>query len=262
MTTVSQNVVRDGIRLSVGTFTAIAIKAPQRVDRDTARIALLIAPIAVLPIGVLVGVVAWLGHLAALPNIVTGALAVAAGALGNRAFHLDGLADTVDALSASYDRDRALAIARTGDVGPAGATALVLTLLVQAGSVGALAATTWGPALVALCWCAARAAASVGLRRGVRPARDDGLGRTFAESVPVAAALAQWLLIAGAFTAVLSLLGSNVFAGPAVVAVTALAVLLLIGHVTNRLGGIIGDAVGACVEVAFAALLVLSVAAL
>ena len=262
MTAVSQNALRDGVRLSVGTFTAIPVKAPTAVGTAVAAVALLIAPIAVLPVGVLVGVVAWLGHLAALPSIVSGALAVAAGVLGNRAFHLDGLADTVDALSASYDRDRALAIARTGDVGPAGATALVLTLLVQAASVGALAANSWGPILVALCWCAARAAASVGLRRGVPPARNDGLGRTFAESVPVGALFAQWLIVAGAFAAAFALLDSNAFAGPAIVAATGLLVWLVVRHVTSRLGGIIGDAVGASVELAFAAFLVLAVAAL
>ena len=59
-----------------------------------------------------------------LPTLVTGVLAVAVLALGSRALHLDGLSDTVDGLTASYDRERSLAVMRTGTSGPAGTAAL------------------------------------------------------------------------------------------------------------------------------------------
>ena len=49
--------------------------------------------------------------------IPLGALAISAGAWATRGFHLDGLADTADALASSYDRERALTVARLGDVG-------------------------------------------------------------------------------------------------------------------------------------------------
>ena len=41
----------DGLRLSVGTLTAIPVAAPSRIDRDVARSAMILAPLAVLPIG-------------------------------------------------------------------------------------------------------------------------------------------------------------------------------------------------------------------
>ncbi len=254
------NVLVDGARLAVGTFTAISVKPPSQVNQATAKVALLAAPFAAAPVGAVMGLVAYLATLAALPQLVVGALAVGVGVLGNRAFHLDGLADTVDALASSYDKDRALAVARTGDVGPAGATALVLVLLVQTAAAGAFSQLAWGPVLLGFYWCAARAAASIALRRGVRPAREDGLGQTFAESVPLPAVIGLWLLLTAAATAITVVIGQSPWAGPAAMIGAVTGSLVLVRRVTQRLGGIIGDAVGAVVEVAFAAMLVLALA--
>ena len=41
----------DGLRLAVGTFTAIPVPAPRRITRPTARAAMILAPLATLPIG-------------------------------------------------------------------------------------------------------------------------------------------------------------------------------------------------------------------
>ncbi len=245
----------DAVRLAVGTFSAVPVPPPRVVDRPTAGLALLLAPLAVVPIGVLVAGVAWAARELTLPSLATGVLAIGVGGLGTRAFHLDGLADTVDALAASHDRERSLAVARTGDVGPAGAAALVLVLLLQCSAAGALVTATWGPVAVGLVWCLARAAATVGLRRGVPAARADGMGATFAGSVPTAALLVQWLLAGAALAGSALLLGSTVVAGVLVCALALVTVMLLVRHVVRRLGGIIGDAVGASVELCLAVLL-------
>lgn len=247
----------DAVRLSVGTFSAVRVPPPRRVDRPTAGIAVVLSPLAVVPVGLLVVLVAWAGRELGLPALVTGALAIGAGAWTTRGFHLDGLADTADALASSYDRERALTVARTGDVGPAGAATLVLVLLVQAASAGTIAGRwSWGPAAVGVLWCLARAGASVGLRRGVPAARRDGMGATFADSVPVAALAVVWLAALAVGAGVTMLTGASIPEGIVAVAATLLVVLLLVRHVVLRLGGIVGDAIGASVEVALAALLV------
>ncbi|HCE60933.1 MAG TPA: adenosylcobinamide-GDP ribazoletransferase, partial [Janibacter terrae] len=122
----------EGLRLAVGTFT----RSPSgrvTITPDTARTALLLAPLAVLPLAlqvVLVGLTVEIG----VPPLVAAGLALGVLAHGSRGMHLDGLADTVDGLGAGWDRERALEIMRRGDVGPMGAVALVVVLLVQAGA--------------------------------------------------------------------------------------------------------------------------------
>lgn len=245
----------EALRLSVGTFSAVPTRPPRRVDRATAGLATVIAPLAVLPVGLLVAAVAWVAREAGLPWLAVGALAVGAGAIATRGFHLDGLADTVDALASSYDRDRALAVARTGDVGPAGASALALILLLQSAAAGTIAGADWGPAAVGAVWCLARAGATVGLLRGVPAARADGLGAAFAGSVPVVGFAVVWLLVAAAGCALAGAIDQPMLRGVAAAAIALAACALLVAHVTRRLGGIVGDAIGACVELALAALL-------
>ncbi|GAA3541969.1 adenosylcobinamide-GDP ribazoletransferase [Aeromicrobium flavum] len=245
----------DAVRLSVGTFSAVPVPAPRRVDRATAGIAVALAPLAVLPVGGLVAALAWAGRELALPAVAIGALAIGAGAWATRGFHLDGLADTSDALASSYDRERALTVARTGDVGPAGAVALVLVLLLQAASAGALASWAWGPVAVGVLWCLARAAATVPLRRGVPPARPDGMGATFAGSVAVPALAAVWVLVLLIASVVAVVVDRPVLQGVSVVLLTLAVVFAFVHHVARRLGGIIGDLVGASVEIALAVLL-------
>src|SRR5699024_4511702 len=99
---------------------------------------------------------------------------------GNRAMHMDGLADTVDGLTASYGRERALEVMRASDVGPAGVVALVLVLLTQATALAAVAVRPYGWLLVGLSVCGSRAALSISCRRGVPSARPDGLGNAVA----------------------------------------------------------------------------------
>ena len=62
------------------------------------------------PLAVAVTLVALAGHGLDLPIPVAALLALGATILGNRAFHLDGLSDTVDGMAASYDRELAFTI--------------------------------------------------------------------------------------------------------------------------------------------------------
>jgi adenosylcobinamide-GDP ribazoletransferase len=238
--------------LAAGTLTAIPTPAPRAVDRRTAGLAMILAPLAVLPLGLVVGAIA----LAGLPQLLKGILAVGVLALGTRAFHLDGLADTVDGLAASHDRERSLAIMKTGDIGPAGAAALILVLGLQA--VGfAYVLDGWRGAVVAVvAVIGSRVALATCCARGVPSARPGGLGDTYTQTVSLPVTTALWAVLAAGLTAAAHGFGLAWWRGPIAVAVAGATVGLLIVHVRRRLGGVTGDVFGASIELALAALLV------
>ncbi|MBA2952910.1 adenosylcobinamide-GDP ribazoletransferase [Nocardioides sp. MAH-18] len=228
----------DAWRLAVGTLTAVPVAAPRQVDRTTARNALLLAPLAVLPLGIIVAAVLILGRTADLPPLATGFLAVGGLALGSRGLHWDGLSDTVDGLTASYDRERALAVMKTGTSGPAGVLATVVVAGVQAAAFGAL---TDEVVIAGTLVCLSRCALWIACCTRVPAARPDGLGVGFTATVPVLVAAPAVLLL-------------GVTGG--------LVVLALVAHAVRRLGGVTGDVMGAAVELALATMLVSAVAVL
>jgi adenosylcobinamide-GDP ribazoletransferase len=235
----------DGLRLALTTFTVLPLRAG-RVDRAAAGVAMLLAPLVGALLGLVLAGAAYLLRSAHVPGVVLGAVVVGLGALLTRGLHLDGLADTVDGLGSYAGRERALEIMRGPEVGPFGVVALVLVLLVQAGSVASLVGTAEPRAYAALpvALATGRLAALAGCVRGVPAARPDGLGALVAGSVgrvPVA-------------LAVLAVVAAAVLAGPVRGPVAVLgglgAALLLLRHARRRLGGVTGDVLGALVEVA------------
>lgn len=246
----------DALRLSLGTLTLLPVPPPRRVDRRTAAAAMGLAPFAALPVAALGAAVAWALAAADAPPMLTAALALAALALGSGALHLDGLADTADGLAVPGDRARSLEVMRRGDVGPAGAAALVLVLLVQVSALAGLAARELALS-TAITFClavvASRAVLALACARGVPAARPEGLGRGVAGSVhPMISALVVVLV-----AAVAGSLDGWRGAGGVLAAVAAVGLLLLVAG--RRLGGVTGDVMGACVEVALAAYLVTQV---
>jgi adenosylcobinamide-GDP ribazoletransferase len=247
------NPTADGLRLAVGTLTAVRVRPPGRVDRPTARVAMVLAPVAVLPLGGLAAAVGGLGALAGLGPLVVAALTIGAVALGSRGLHLDGLADTADGLGSGYDRTRALEIMRRGNVGPMGVTTLVVVLVAQ---IAAMLARPGGFVLVGVLVCLSRSALLLACARGVPPARPDGLGAMVAGVVPRAGTVAGLLVTAGIAAAVVPIAGSAWWWGPLAVLVAGLAVAGLLTRCVRRFGGITGDVMGATIEIALLALLV------
>jgi adenosylcobinamide-GDP ribazoletransferase len=80
--------------------------------------------------------------------LVAAALGTALGVFITGAFHEDGLADVVDGLGGSADRDRALIIMKDSRVGAFGAIAIVLALLCKVALL-ALLGDVSGPLMVA-----------------------------------------------------------------------------------------------------------------
>ncbi len=248
----------DVMRFSVGTLTAIPVKPPRTVDREITVPGILLAPVFVLPLGLAVGLVLWIGREAGLAPIAVAAAAVALLALGSRAFHLDGLADTADALTCGYDPERSLEIMKRGDAGPAGASAIALVLAIQIGALTALQSSHWGPLVAVVIVCVARGVASVMSLRGVPAARSSGLASTYVSTMSPGVVSAIWLVWITLLTGVLMLNDRPWWLG-LVCAAGALSVAAwLIRRSIRRLGGVAGDVYGAAVEISLAVMLLLA----
>lgn len=239
--------VIDGLRLAATLFTVAPLPA-RPVDRSSAAVAMACAPAVGAVLGaVLGGVLVGLDALRA-PPLLAGVVVVGAAALLTRGLHLDGLADTADALGSYRSRERALEIMKQSDVGPFGVVAIVLTLLAQAAAVAALPARGWSAALAGVVAATAtgRAAATWACRRGVVAARPGGMGALVAGTVGGPALLVGTAAVAA--VAVPAVPGRP-WQGPAAVLAALAVALLLHRHLVRRFGGITGDVLGAAIEV-------------
>ncbi|GAA3554625.1 adenosylcobinamide-GDP ribazoletransferase [Nonomuraea rosea] len=277
-----------GLRFAIGTLSVFPVRV-ERVDREVAGQAMVLAP----AVGLVLGAVAGLPLLLPASPLLGAALAVGLLAVLTRGLHLDGLADLADGLGSGKPADQALDIMKKSDIGPFGVMALVFTLLVQvaalaeagatsgatagttaAATAGAMTGATNGAGFAALVTaCAAgRLALTWACRAGVPAARPGGLGAMVAGTVrpsvawaaTVAATVAA-LLASAAIGFVGSLdsqdsQGSQGLAGVVVPPIALLiglgAALLLLRHARRRLGGVTGDVLGALVETATATTLV------
>ena len=211
------------------------------------------APLFPLVGAVVGGAVALAGSLMAreLPPLLAAALALAAGALLTGALHLDALADVADGLGGST-REDALRIMREHTVGAYGAVALISSLLVKTFALAELLGIDGGAwALVAA--GALSRAAIVPLAVALPYARaGDGKGRVLDGAGRPAAVAAGLLGIALSLS----------FGLRGIVLAAAVAALTLGWgrFCRRRFGGVTGDLLGACCELAETLVLVLCVA--
>ena len=251
--------IQDGVRLAIGTLTAVPVKAPRTVDRSSARVAMIVAPLAVLPIAVAAGAVGELGALVRLPPFVLAVLILATFALGSRGLHLDGLADTADGLTASYDRERALDVMRRGNTGPAGAATLILVLLLQAGALTSVLTRPWGVLCGVGLLCLARSSLLVTCLHGIPAARPAGLGRNRGRRRAEIRRAARWPRGGRCRRRLLFIVsgdrGGRAWS-PSWSPPCAIGVLVL--RCRKRFGGITGDVLGASIEIAATALLLVA----
>ena len=218
-------------------------------------------------VGAIVGVV---GAVALLvlgerAPLAAGGIAIGAVALVSGVLHLDGLADTADALAAptpaASDRAR-----KDPAVGPAGVAAIAIVVLVDVGLLATLAAPGDDPAAVAGPLAAAVATvvagsgsravpvlAAVLLRRASRDGAGEGLGGWFASRIGWGSAV-----LTGGSALAIALVASIVLNRPAFVVGTlsGMAIgILFAGWLAAVRHGLDGDGLGATVEVGFAAVL-------
>lgn len=210
----------------------------------------------------LVGAV--VGLVGAVPLVLAGTtqpvlaslLAVASMAVLTGVLHLDGLADTADALVAPYPAAAERA-RKDPAVGPGGVVALLLVLATEVAALGGIAASGGG-------WLAA-AALVVGttvartipvLAVQIVPGRvpSDGFAGWFARRVKPSDGVVAVVLAAGLTVAVAVAAGSPIVAfGGAIGAVVGLAIAMAIASLRGQLDG---DGLGAIVELALVAVLI------
>ncbi|MFT3873003.1 MAG: adenosylcobinamide-GDP ribazoletransferase [Nocardioides sp.] len=246
----------DSWRLAVGTLTALPVRPPAAVDRAVARGAILLAPLAILPVaalavGVGLGVRGWTSSPLLAAVLMVGVLA-----WGTRALHWDGLSDVADGLAASYDRERSLTVMRSGSSGPAGTVTVLIVAGIQIAALAALCDTWRGAALGAVGVCVARGALTVCCARGVPGARQDGLAVTFVETVPRIWVAAVWLVGAAVLSGAAGWSGVPWWHGAVAAALGLTAGAVVVRVAVRRLGGVTGDVFGAAVELSAAAILV------
>jgi len=209
---------------------------------------------------------AGIGLVASIPLVLPGAaapaiaglLAVALLAVASGALHLDGLADTADALVA-HGPDRAERARRDPAIGAAGGVALVILLGLEVAAIAQLLVSGGsGFAVLALVFAAAAGrAVAVGIAAGARSkVTRGGLAEGFVGTVAardaVLAALAPAVVLVVALVATRSApLAAGLAGGVAIGAVLA------VGVVRAR-GSLDGDGLGAAVELAEAAVLVVT----
>lgn len=237
-----------GFRLAVTTFTVLPVR-PGRVDRSAAAVAMAVAPLVGAGLGCcLAGALLGLSYVGT-PTLVAAAVMIGLAAAVTRGLHLDGLADTVDALGSHRGAAAALEIMRRPDIGPFGVVALVVVLLVQTSAVAAVTADRAWPAVLATvvtATAAGRLAVTWACRRGVPAARPDGLGALVAGTQGRLATLAGTVAVAAVAVAAVP---GRPWQGPLVVLLGALVWLGLLRHLVRRLGGVTGDVLGYGVEI-------------
>lgn len=247
----------DALRLTVGTLTRFPTRPPDVVGRRTAGRAMLLAPLTAFPPAVVLVIMQVAVAHGRLPAYLAAVLAVAALAWWSRGLHLDGLADTADGLASGYDRERVLDVMHRSDIGPTGVVTLVLVLLLQVAALGSLLQS--GAALPVVALLASRQVLALTSSRRIPAARPTGLGAAVAGSVSDPAALTS---LAGSLLVGvgLSLIGGFPWYAGALVVLGAIgAALAVVGTAWRRVGGVTGDVLGATVEMALAAGLVVAV---
>ena len=245
----------EGWRLALTTLTVLPVRGPARLDRRAAGTAMTLAPVVGLLLGALAaGALEGLRALTPAGTLLPAVAAVAVLAALTRGLHLDGLADTADGLASYLPPERARAVMKAPDVGALGLVAVVLALALQAAALAAAAQAGRGVLAVVLAGGVSRLAVTAACTPGTPAATGTGLGAQVSGSVRPGVPLALGIALLG---------GAGLVAGGATGAARVLlagaagllAARVLRRHAVRRLGGVSGDVLGALVEVATTAVL-------
>ena len=244
------------VRLSglppVGPLAALQFltRLPIRLRREPNMATMVVwFPVAGMAIGAIVGGVA-AGMWQLTPPLVAAAAAVTGGLLVTGAFHEDGLGDIADAFGGGYTVERRLEIMKDSRHGTYGVAAMCASILVRMVALGSMP----GPAAMFASCVSAHVmsrAIAVGLMASVPLAGHSGLGADYGRSTTATRGV-----VTVAIGIVITAVAVGWWVGPLLGAslASAVAVGALAKH---KIGGISGDVLGACQQVAECACLVM-----
>lgn len=223
------------------------------VDRADGRRAIAATPLVGFALGVIVAAIVWAGVETGLPAAVAGLIGVGAHAVLTRGMHLDGLADVADGLGCYGDAERARTVMKSGSAGPFGVAALALSLSIQGLALGELVERGRVLAIVAAVF-AARCAVVAACRRSVPAAGHSGFGSLVAASQS-RVTVALWT--AAALLAGAAAVPDRWYHGVLAVAAASAVGAAFTRHCVRRFGGLVGDVLGAVIEITTGVVLVL-----
>jgi adenosylcobinamide-GDP ribazoletransferase len=240
----------DGLRRAFGFLTVYPLRASDTWTPETLGSSMVYYPL----VGTFIGLALW--GLAVLlsvlfPPSIVSVLLLAGSLLVTGGLHIDGLADTVDGLSGSYNREDALRIFKDPHVGSMAVAGVVVVLLVKYACFNALSHEALRPALVVMATLSRYAMVQMAcFSPYARPT--GGLGEPFVRGIRPEHHLVALCLALG------SVLLFGGLRGVCIGVLVGLATLGLQVYFRQRLGGITGDVLGATNELNEALVLLLA----
>ncbi len=233
-------------------LTVLPVPKTRPPDGETLGRSVLAYPLVGLLLGGLLAMLLWAS--ASHPALIAATAMVTVWVIATGALHLDGLADSADALIGGLgDRDRTLAILKDAACGPAGVIALILVLGLKVAALDTL--ITSGNAVIVLLAPVLGRTALVVLFLTTPYVRERGLGSGLVQHMPRRAANIVTLIV---LAAVMLLGGAAAFW---LILVAAGVLVALRALMTRRIGGATGDTAGALVEITETAVLLAGAAA-
>jgi adenosylcobinamide-GDP ribazoletransferase len=213
-------------------------RLPEATTPDDLGRSVWIFPVVGLAVNAIGAAVFWLTRAAGMPPLAGAIWALAATMLCTGALHEDGLADTADGFGGGATPERKLALMRDSRIGSYGALALLLSVIVRAGSIAALQDPRQLMVGMIAAGMLGRGSMLVVLAL-LRPARADGLAASLGAVPPRRALLGLAIAVAPAL-----LLRS----GPVAFCAVMLAFGVALGMARLayiQIGGYTGDVLGA-----------------
>ncbi len=239
------------LRLAISFLTIVPVIDRRRASKDAVAASFAWFPIVGFVLGAALTAEDWLlAHVFA--QVIRSVLIIVSLTVVTGAVHLDGLADTADALGAGRDRERALEILRDSRVGTFGASAIFFDLTLKILALSTLAGHRRYAALLLAPMLARWAMLLVA--SGLVYLRSCGSGSTLLGNQ--SKSLGSRAVFVAIFTlAVVLMLGAL----SAVALATAVAIVIVFKmrwFYRRWLGGVTGDLIGACGELVEIAVLV------
>jgi len=188
------------------------------------------------------------------PSEIVSGLVILTLIITNGGFHLDGLADTFDAIAARGDKEKKLSIMKAGTIGPIGVIAVFFVLLLKflsLNNLSYLSPFTFYFSLF-LMPVLSKWAMVLSIFRG-KPAREDGLGRIFLNRIDIKEIAVSTLILLILLTLPQILFSIHIlnrqYVFYAVLLVTTYFFCeLWVDFSNKKFGGLTGDTLGAISE--------------